>query len=265
MRLRFGSTKPCQAGYSHGKTAKHCRAPFVEGDDKMALASRTRPGRRSGPFGATFAGQAEEPGNVPAPLPVSSADTREIDLVRGDFNALVRRYEKQLFNVIYQWIGDYDEAADLTQDTFFSAYKARQSFRGDARVYTWLYRIAHNHCKNRFKQRDRQRQIEGPSLDAGVGAAGDLSDQAIADTRDIVDWSLSPSKMLESRELRAAIDRAVNALASEYRVVLVLREFEDLSYNDIAEVTGLTLEAVKTRLNRARAMVRQRVEPYLRQ
>ncbi len=181
-----------------------------------------------------------------------------------DFDALYARYEKPLFNLIYQWIGDYDEARDLFQETMVSAYKARSQFRGDAQVYTWLYRIAHNHCKNRFKQRDRQREIEGPSLDAGAFAddGGDGTTGEAA--RDIADWSLSPERQAEQNELQALITQAVDSLTSEYRVVLVLREMEGLSYNEIAEVTGLTLEAVKTRLNRARGMVRQRVEPYYR-
>lgn len=182
----------------------------------------------------------------------------DLALVR-DFDSLTERYYKTLFNVIYQWIGDYEEAAELTQETFISAYRARDQFRGDARLYTWLYRIAHNHCKNRFKQRDRQREIEGPSLDAGLAA-----DEASQASREVADWSFSPSRLLEQKELRALIEKTIDGLASEYRVVLILREMEDLSYNEIAEVTGLTLEAVKTRLNRARNMVRQRVEPYLK-
>jgi len=181
-----------------------------------------------------------------------------------DFDAVVARYEKQLFNVIYQWIGDYEEARDLTQETFLSAFRARDQFRGESRIYTWLYRIAHNHCKNRFKQRDRQRAMEGPSLDAGVPGDGDFGDDVVAQTREIADWSYSPARILEQKELRALVDRAVNSLAFEYRDVLVLREIEGLSYLEIAEVTGLTMEAVKTRLNRARAMVRLRVEPYFK-
>ena len=191
------------------------------------------------------------------------ARNAQIELVQ-DFDALVVRYEKPLFNTIYQWIGDYDEAADLTQETFVSAYKARENFRGDSKVYTWLYRIAHNHCKNRFKQRDRQRQMEGSSLDAGGPVDAFSGDDLSAETRDVPDWSYSPAQVLEKKELRALIDKAVNSLASEYRVVLILRELEGMSYTEIAEVTGLTMEAVKTRLNRARAMVRQKVEPYYR-
>lgn len=226
----------------------------------MALAPRARTHMRAGPFAA----KAKEPDEAPRPLTEESARRVEAELVR-DFDRLVTRYEKQLFNVIFQWIGDHEEAADLTQETFLSAYRARDQFRGDAQVYTWLYRIAHNHCKNRFKQRDRLRQHEGPSLDAGVDMEGAGGDETVSETRDVADWSGSPALLLEQKELRAQIDRAVNSLSSEYRVVLVLREIEGLSYNEIVDVTGLTLEAVKTRLNRARSMVRQRVEPFLKQ
>jgi RNA polymerase sigma-70 factor (ECF subfamily) len=193
-------------------------------------------------------------------LAIADGDATQAGESITDFDALYDRYGKQLFNAIYQWVGDYEEAADLTQETFVSAYRARDQFRGDARIYTWLYRIAYNHCKNRFKQRDRQRQMEGLSLDAGVGD-GD-GDDLISETREIADWSYSPARILEQKELRAVVDRAVDSLASEYKVVLLLREVDGLSYNEISEVTGLTMEAVKTRLNRARGMVRQRVEPY---
>jgi len=181
-----------------------------------------------------------------------------------DFDALFDRYYKSVFNVIYQWIGDHDEAADLTQETFVSAYKAIGQFRGESRIYTWLYRIAHNHCKNRFKQRDRQRSAEGPSLDAGAALETDGGADGIAPPLEVADWTYSPAELFEKQELRALIDAAVNGLASEYNVVLVLREIEGMAYSEIAEVTGLTMEAVKTRLNRARAMVRQKVEPYIR-
>jgi len=226
----------------------------------MASAPRAGARLRAGPF----ATRSKEPDEMRQPLSEVAARRADLDLVR-DFDSLVAKYEKQLYNVIYQWIGDHDEAADLTQETFLSAYRARDQFRGDSRVYTWLYRIAHNHCKNRFKQRDRQRQMEGPSLDAGVDIEGAGGDETVSETREIADWSGSPALILEKKELRALVDRAVDSLSSEYRVVLVLREIQGLSYNEIVEVTGLTLEAVKTRLNRARAMIRQRVEPFLKQ
>lgn len=188
-----------------------------------------------------------------------AASARDDAALVRDFDALYARYGRRIFNSLFQLIGDHDEAADLTQETFLSAYKARDQFRGDSRVYTWLYRIAHNHFKNRLKQRGRQREAEGPSLDAGAG--GEDGDAPV--TREIADWSGSPAKLLEQKELEAQINRAVNGLAPEYREVLVLCEVDGLTYTEIVEATGLTLAAVKTRLNRARAMVRQKVSPYL--
>jgi RNA polymerase sigma-70 factor (ECF subfamily) len=191
---------------------------------------------------------------------VGKDNERDVRDLKHDFNSLMARYEKPLYNVVFQWIRDPDEAMDLTQETFISAYRASANFRGEAKVYTWLYRIALNHCKNRFKQRDRQKEFEGSSLDDGV--ASDSGDSSLSETRAVADWSMAPEALVEQKELRAQIYRAVDALPIEYRTVLVLREMEGLNYTDIAEVTGLSMEAVKTRLSRARGMIRRRVEPY---
>jgi RNA polymerase sigma-70 factor (ECF subfamily) len=206
----------------------------------------------------------DPPATKGAPDSLRDGNSRDVADLRQDFDALMGRYERPIYNAIFHLIGDPEEAGDLTQETFVSAYRARNHFRGDAKVYTWLYRIAVNHCKNRFKQRDRLREYEGVSLDGGFGAGawGEDADHGGQESRLVADWSLSPERLLEQKELRAQIYRAVEALASEYRIVLVLREMEGLNYNEIAEVTGLTMEAVKTRLSRARAMVRRRIEPY---
>lgn len=189
---------------------------------------------------------------------VARDNERDLRDLRFDFNALMARYEKPLYNLVFQWIRDADEAFDLTQETFISAYRASGNFRGEAKVYTWLYRIALNHCKNRFKQRDRQKEFEWSSLDEGSSS----DDDAASGTRDIADWSMAPEALLEQKELRSQIYKAIDALPVEYRSVLVLREVEGLNYADIAEVTGLSMEAVKTRLSRARGMIRRRIEPY---
>lgn len=223
----------------------------------MALMPRAR----NKPQREWTAGEMRDGQPAPRPLPEGVVLRREDLLLVRDFDALYARYGKQIFNSIYQRIGDYEEAADLTQETFISAHKARDQFRGDAKVYTWLYRIAQNHCKNRFKQRDRQHEVEGPSLDAGIGG-DDGGFEEMAATREIADWTQSPAPLLEQKELQAQINRAVDSLQPAYKDVLILRDVDGLSYNEITEVTGLTLEAVKTRLNRARAMVRQKVEPY---
>jgi RNA polymerase sigma-70 factor (ECF subfamily) len=176
-----------------------------------------------------------------------------------DFDALVEKYERKIFNVIYRLIGDYEEATDLTQETFISAFKHYDRFRGEAKVFTWLYQIARNLCINRIRQRDRQRALRIESLDQPRE-----TDEDQGMTLQVADWSHSPQNVLEERELRQRILSAIQSLPPDYREVVVLREFQNLSYNEIVEVTGLTLENVKTRLSRARGMLRRKLEPYYR-
>jgi RNA polymerase sigma-70 factor (ECF subfamily) len=181
--------------------------------------------------------------------------------LRSDFNALMVRYEKPIYNLVFRFLNDPEEASDLAQETFISAYRARLDFRGDAKVSTWLYRIAVNHCKNRYKQRDRQRDHEGPSLDANWAGASEVEGAAL-ESKYLADWSYSPELISQSNELMSAVYRAVDALPIDYKMVVVLREMEGMNYNEIVQATGLTLETVKTRLSRARGMLRRRLQPY---
>jgi RNA polymerase sigma-70 factor (ECF subfamily) len=188
------------------------------------------------------------------------------DLPSGDtdhglsFDALVAAYEKKIFNVIYRILGDYDEAADLTQETFISAYKSFQRFRGESKVYTWLYQIAINHCRNRLRKRTRTRALQIESLDQPK----DWEEDGESAHREIADLTHAPQMVLEEKELRQRILAAMQSLPPDYREVVVLREIQGLSYNEIADVTNLSLENVKTRLSRARAMLRRKLEPYYR-
>jgi RNA polymerase sigma-70 factor (ECF subfamily) len=176
------------------------------------------------------------------------------------FDALVAAYEKKIFNVIYRILGDYEEAADLTQETFISAFRAFDRFRGDSKVYTWLYQIAINHCRNRLRQRGRARALHIESLDQ----PREWEEDSEGGSRDIADLTHAPHTVLEEKELRERILRAVESLPPDYREVVVLREIQGLSYNEIADATSLSLDNVKTRLSRARAMLRRKLEPYYR-
>lgn len=191
--------------------------------------------------------------------PMSNQPAGDVD-TSHTFDALVAAYEKKIFNVVYRFIGDYEEAADLTQDTFISAYKAFDRFRGDSKVYTWLYQIAINHCRNRVRQKGRARSIQAESLDQPREweAEGEGSD------KEIPDFSFAPHTLLEDKELRERIMAAVESLPYDYKEVVVLREMQGLSYNEIAEATKLSLDNVKTRLSRARGMLRRKLEHYYR-
>jgi RNA polymerase sigma-70 factor, ECF subfamily len=168
------------------------------------------------------------------------------------FDEIINAYEKRIFNLIYRLVGDYDEAADLTQDTFVAAYRAYGRFRWECSVYTWLCRIAVNNCKNRFRERDRQRLREDTSLDTFEEAPAACTPAEAA-----------PDEEVERKELRQRIEEAVAALPEEYRVVAVLRDLQGMSYQEISEATDLSLDNVKVRLSRARAMLRRKLAPYL--
>ena len=174
-----------------------------------------------------------------------------------DFDAIVTQYQKKIFNVIYRFLGDYEDAVDLTQETFISAFRHYDRFRGDAKVFTWLYQIARNLCINRVRQRERQRSLRIESLDQ---RRENNEDEGM--TREIADLSQAPHTLLERKELQQRLTAAIEALPPDYKEVVLLREYHNLSYNEIVEATGLTLENVKTRLSRARAMLRRKLEPY---
>lgn len=190
--------------------------------------------------------------HAPSTLP----DDEDRDL---SFDQLVDKYEKKLYNLILRHVGDPDEAADLTQDTFVNAYRGFQTFRGECKILTWLCQIALNQCKNRFRQRDRRRDWEGPSLDAPI--AGGTDEHRLLE---IPDWTQSPERALESKELRRQILGAIDSLAPEYRTVIVLCDLQGRSYADIGQIVGLSLETVKTRIHRGRLMIRRKLEAYLK-
>jgi RNA polymerase sigma-70 factor (ECF subfamily) len=175
-----------------------------------------------------------------------------------EFRRLVAEYHGQVYNLIYRYIGDADEAADLTQDTFVCAYRAWARFRGESKVYTWLYRIAVNLTKNRLKQLRRRRMAEAVSLDDPI-TPGDESFE-----REVEDWSLSPEKALENQELGLFLATQVTRLPGDFREVVVLRDYQGLSYQEIAEVVGCSVKAVKSRLFRARSVLRDKLRRYLR-
>lgn len=177
-----------------------------------------------------------------------------------DFDGLVDSYEKPIYNLIYRLLGDPDEAADLTQEAFVAAYKSWGSFRGDSSAYTWLYRIALNLCKNKFRERDRRREYEGISLD-DLSTGGNLSNPTWSDK--IEDTAETPDAAIQRKELKELVEQAIRQLPPDYRIVAVLRDLQGLSYADIAAAADLSVDVVKTRLARARAMLRGRLEEYL--
>jgi len=175
------------------------------------------------------------------------------------FDQLFARHQRDVFNLIYRLVGDYEDAADLTSETFVQALRSFDRFRGEAQPYTWLYRIAVNRCKNYYRRRGVRRRVDGPSLDEQAESAPG----GASPPREIEDWSRAPQRHVEQRELQQEVERAIAALNPDARVVVILRDLRGLSYQEIAEVVGVSAEVVKARLFRARAALRKQLAPYL--
>jgi RNA polymerase sigma factor (sigma-70 family) len=162
------------------------------------------------------------------------------------FNQLVRLYEGRVYNLCYRMLGDADAAADVTQDSFISAYRNLHRFRGGL-FRSWLFRIATNACYDALRARKRRPTVS-------LNAPSDLDDDAPA--FDLADTGESPDDRALRRELAAAIQQGIQQLPEEQRVVVILSDIQGLAYEEIAEVTSTNLGTVKSRLSRARARLR---------
>ena len=168
---------------------------------------------------------------------------------RGDadaFETLVRRHEKKIFNLLYRWLGDYDEAAEVAQEVFLSAFRAIKRFRGDSSFATWLYRIGVNHAKNRQKslQVARQRQ-----------QVTEVSDPPGDPTSD-------PAERVEQRERQHLVQRGLNDLDADDALLILLHDLQEVRYEEISETLDIPLGTVKSRLHRARQALRAKLAPY---
>jgi RNA polymerase sigma-70 factor, ECF subfamily len=162
------------------------------------------------------------------------------------FSEMVRLEGDRVFNLVYRMVGDRSEAEDIAQEVFVTVFKQIDSFRGESQFSTWLLRIAANHAKNRIKYLARRR-----TTDDDVNEMETDHDPSLAD-RSMQARIHRPDTMLEVAELGDLLERAIAALDEEQRLLVVLRDMEELSYEDICEITGLPEGTVKSRLHRAR-------------
>lgn len=172
---------------------------------------------------------------------------------RAAFDLLVKKYQARILALILRFVRDRHEAEDVAQETFIRAYRALANFRGDAAFYTWLYRIAINTAKNHLAARGRRPpDIDIDSLEAEQLAGDD--GMRHADT---------PEGELLARELEVAVHRAIASLPDELRTALMLREFDGLSYEDIANIMHCPVGTVRSRIFRAREEVDRQIGPLL--
>jgi RNA polymerase sigma-70 factor (ECF subfamily) len=165
--------------------------------------------------------------------------------IEGSFEELVRRYQRPIAAYVYRMVGDYDAALDLTQEIFIKVYGSLSRYRPEFKFSTWIYKIAHNSAV------DHLRRSAGRERSLVNGSDADGYDMPIES------GLLTPEQESEREERRVEVESVVKALPSAYRELIVLRHSQDLTYEEIVEVTGLPLGTVKNRLFRAREMMRQ--------
>lgn len=172
---------------------------------------------------------------------------------KGDteaFEVLVERHQKVMLNIAFRMTGNYDEACDVTQEAFVAAYKSIKKFRAESKFSTWLYRIVINHSKNRLKQLRGPAGQESISLnDPGEAMAAEISHQALLN-------GTNPGKQMESRERDEQVQKCITSLDDEYREVLVFRDIQGFSYEEIRDILKIPEGTVKSRLSRARNMLK---------
>jgi RNA polymerase sigma-70 factor (ECF subfamily) len=173
----------------------------------------------------------------------------------GAFNELVVTYQRRVFALVFRMLGRRDEAEDLAQEVFVQVFKAIDQFRGDSKLSTWIYRIAVNLCKNRTKYLSRRHANDQDDVDAMADRLPFSAAKGVS-----VGGISRPDELVEGMQLEVVVKRAIAQIEPEFREVLILRDVEDMSYEEIAEVTGLADGTVKSRIHRARAQLRTLVE-----
>ncbi|MDB4985358.1 MAG: polymerase sigma factor RpoE [Myxococcaceae bacterium] len=171
------------------------------------------------------------------------------------FSAFVLKYQERVFRLLLRMLGDRAEAEDLAQEVFISIFKAIDGFRGDSQLSTWVYRVAANHCRNRIKYLVRRRRQVTDGYEEGDEQSFSISAHSRPE---------APDQQLEARQTEALLQEGLLALDEEQRELIVLREVEHLSYDEIMAITGLPEGTVKSRLHRARASLREHIERHER-
>ena len=170
------------------------------------------------------------------------------------FRELVETHRDRVFNITYRMLGHRAEAEDVAQEVFITVFKTIDSFREESKFSTWLYRVTVNHCKNRIKYLARRHDRDRDELDETShetnGAAGPPR-------------HAQPDRALEGAQLEVLLQEAIAHLDDDQRVVVVLRDVEDLSIEEICEITGLPDGTVKSRLHRARLVLRKRLQRHV--
>ena len=251
------------------KDSQH--APLSTSSSTSTISFETKLGNNRVPINATRTRVADSKASgLPDTMQQDSAtqlqDDKEFEktldyklvlrVQKGDkkaFDLLVIKYQGRVASVVSRFISDYHEIADVTQEAFIKAYRAIGKFRGDSAFYTWLYRIAINCAKNYLVSRGRR----PPSTDL------DVNDSPLAANSAKLRDNATPESEINREQLQGVIRDAISSLPEDLRVAFTLREFDGLSYEDIANVMSCPVGTVRSRIFRARETVDKAVKPLM--
>ena len=199
-------------------------------------------------------------GETSAQLCLRDPDVRLMIGVRDDqpgaFEELVEAYQQRLVGVMHHLVGNAEEAEDLAQEVFLRVYRARKKYRARCKFSTWLFTIANNLALNALRSRQRK-----PVVPLNLRDSGPLGPRPAEQL--VRDRAAQPAQHVQQRELAGIVQVALAGLNERQRVAVVLNKFEDMSYEEIAEVMQLTPKAVKSLLSRARSNLRDALAPYI--
>ena len=170
------------------------------------------------------------------------------------FSELVQVHQHKVFNIVLRVVGDRQEAEDVAQEVFITVFKHIGQFRGEAKFSTWLYRIATNHARNRIKYLSRRARKK--HQDIQDTPEGDVADNPLGSTLP------RPDRQAQAMQLEGIIKAGLLSLGADHREIVVLRDIENLTYQEISEITGLAEGTVKSRLFRARAALKSYVQAH---
>lgn len=168
---------------------------------------------------------------------------------REAFNKLMETYQKQVFNISYGMLSDYEDASDAAQEVFVKVWRSIAGFKGESSFTTWLYRICANVCNDILRKRQRRGMTVSLDVDDGdKNPAAELPSEAP-----------TPEESLEADERQRLVRRAIDSLSDEFRTVIILSDLQQLSYEEVANVLKIPTGTVKSRLNRARNALRKKL------
>jgi RNA polymerase sigma-70 factor, ECF subfamily len=171
------------------------------------------------------------------------------------FRELLDQQRDRVFNITYRMLGNRADAEDIAQEVFITVFKTIDSFREESKFSTWLYRVTVNHCKNRIKYKARRKERERDELDETSRAANNATEGPTP--------AIQADRALQGVQMEALLQDAIANLDDDHRVVIVLRDVEDLSIEEICEITGLPDGTVKSRLHRGRLALRKKLQKHV--